>query len=142
MTRTCSPIDAAAPNSSRAVVAPRMITLAPERSSASVKLRPSVERPVAHFEEIVVDAVDRRRPVGVADHDRRRAADHAGDRGDARDLGADDGEVAFGQRERRAFAGAPSARGERARRDDQQIGAERLDPRPRWPGRRRSPPTP
>jgi len=39
--RTCSPMTGTVPNSSRAVVAPRMATLAPDRSSASVKLRPS-----------------------------------------------------------------------------------------------------
>jgi len=67
------------------------------------------QRPVAHFEEIVADAVDRRRPIGVADHDRRRAADDACDGGDAGDLVADHGEVGFGKGKRGAFAGAPSA---------------------------------
>jgi hypothetical protein len=42
ITRICWPIGGALPNSSRATVAPRITTLAAERSSASVKLRPSV----------------------------------------------------------------------------------------------------
>ena len=42
---------------------------------------------------------------------------------------ADHGEVGFRQRERGAFAGAPSARGVGAWLDDEQIGAERLDAR-------------
>ena len=42
ITRTCWPMTGASPNSSRAVVAPRMATLAADLSSASVKLRPSV----------------------------------------------------------------------------------------------------
>ena len=42
MTRTCWPMTGPSANSSRAVVAPRMITLAADLISASVKLRPSV----------------------------------------------------------------------------------------------------
>ena len=47
------------------------------------------------------------------------------DRGDARDALLDHGKVVFRQRERGAFAGAPSARCIGAGLDDEQIGAER-----------------
>src|SRR5262245_19037456 len=39
--RTCSPTTGALPNSSRAVVAPRITTFTPDLSPTSVKLRPS-----------------------------------------------------------------------------------------------------
>ena len=127
--RICSPTAGSAPNSSRAVVAPRITTLAPARSSASREAAALGDRPVAHLEEILVHAVDRRGPVGVADHDRRRAADHAGRGGDARHFGAD------ALRDR--LPTAPSAVPSPARRppevnepgdDHEHIGAERLDP--------------
>ena len=50
---------------------------------AGAKLRlgeaaPISERPIAHLEIVLVHAGDRGRPVGIADHDRGRAADHSG----------------------------------------------------------------
>src|SRR5262245_29056620 len=87
--RTCSPITGAVPNSSRVGGGAEGHDLG-ARPELGLREAPTIgDRPVANLEEVFVYAGDRRGQVGVADHERGRAANGSRRGGDVRNFGAD-----------------------------------------------------
>ena len=127
---TVCPTGSSAPNSSCAVVGPSTTTVAASCSSAAVMNVPDGSLRARTVQPLRRAADDRRRPVGAAVVDLQRGALRRRDGVDVRRGGLRRQRVGVvdGQRRGRAEAAAHAAgaRGA-ARRDDEQVAAQRVD---------------